>query len=74
MSATASSIVLKSRGMPHSNQIRQFLLTTQGIELADVYVGPQGVLTGVERAWPRKPARKREEVRARKVDFERRAA
>jgi circadian clock protein KaiC len=38
--------VLKSRGMPHSNQIREFLLTSQGVELKDVYVGPEGVLTG----------------------------
>ncbi len=38
--------VLKSRGMAHSNQIREFLLTDQGIELRDVYVGPEGVLTG----------------------------
>jgi circadian clock protein KaiC len=42
-------LVRKSRGMAHSNQIREFLLTNQGIELADVYVGPQGVLTGSAR-------------------------
>jgi circadian clock protein KaiC len=41
--------VRKSRGTAHSNQIREFLLTSQGIELADVYVGPQGVLTGSAR-------------------------
>jgi circadian clock protein KaiC len=41
--------VLKSRGMAHSNQIREFLLTGHGIELADVYVGPHGVLTGSAR-------------------------
>jgi circadian clock protein KaiC len=41
--------VLKSRGMPHSNQIREFLLTSQGVELRDVYVGPEGVLTGSMR-------------------------
>jgi circadian clock protein KaiC len=41
--------VLKSRGMAHSNQIREFLLTDQGIELADVYLGPEGVLTGSAR-------------------------
>jgi circadian clock protein KaiC len=41
--------VLKSRGMAHSNQIREFLLTERGIELADVYVGPHGVLTGSAR-------------------------
>jgi circadian clock protein KaiC len=41
--------VLKSRGIANSNQIREFLLTSHGIELADVYVGPQGVLTGSAR-------------------------
>jgi circadian clock protein KaiC len=41
--------VLKSRGMEHSNQIREFRLTNQGIELLDVYVGPGGVLTGSAR-------------------------
>ncbi|MEY2443797.1 MAG: circadian clock protein KaiC [Ilumatobacteraceae bacterium] len=41
--------VLKARGMAHSNQIREFLLTDHGIELSDVYVGPQGVLTGSAR-------------------------
>jgi circadian clock protein KaiC len=42
--------VLKSRGTAHSNQVREFLLTNTGIELADVYVGPQGVLTGSARS------------------------
>lgn len=41
--------VLKSRGMAHSNQIREFLLTEHGIELMDVYVGAEGVLTGSSR-------------------------
>src|SRR5262245_34648695 len=41
--------VLKSRGMGHSNQIREFLLTDQGVELIDVYAGPSGVLTGSAR-------------------------
>ena len=41
--------ILKSRGMDHSNQIREFILTDQGIELLDVYVGPEGVLTGSAR-------------------------
>ena len=42
-------MVLKSRGMAHSNQIREFLLTNNGIELQDVYIGPAGVLTGSAR-------------------------
>ncbi|HEY5871030.1 MAG TPA: circadian clock protein KaiC [Candidatus Tectomicrobia bacterium] len=42
-------MILKSRGMAHSNQIREFLLTENGIELRDVYIGPTGVLTGSAR-------------------------
>ena len=41
--------VLKSRGMAHSNQIREFKLTNKGIQLLDVYVGADGVLTGSAR-------------------------
>ena len=41
--------VLKSRGMAHSNQIREFLLTSSGIRLRPVYLGPAGVLTGSAR-------------------------
>jgi circadian clock protein KaiC len=41
--------VLKSRGTAHSNQLREFLLTEQGVDLLDVYVGPEGVLTGSSR-------------------------
>jgi len=41
--------ILKSRGMAHSNQIREFVLTDKGVTLLDVYVGPSGVLTGSAR-------------------------
>jgi circadian clock protein KaiC len=41
--------VLKSRGMSHSNQIREFLLTDNGVDLVDVYAGAGGVLTGSAR-------------------------
>ena len=41
--------VLKSRGMSHSNQIREFLLTNEGLRLLDVYLGSEGVLTGAAR-------------------------
>jgi len=41
--------VLKSRGMSHSNQMREYLLTGNGIKLIDPYVGPSGVLTGAAR-------------------------
>jgi circadian clock protein KaiC len=40
---------LKSRGTAHSNQVREFVLTDNGIQLLDVYVGPEGVLTGSSR-------------------------
>jgi circadian clock protein KaiC len=62
--------VLKSRGMAHSNQIREFLLTSNGIELADVYVGPQGVLTGSARQ--AQEAQERADGTARLDDLERR--
>lgn len=41
--------VLKSRGMAHSNQIREFVLSDRGIELKDIYVGLDGMLTGSAR-------------------------
>jgi circadian clock protein KaiC len=41
--------VLKSRGMAHSNQMREFMLTDDGIKLVDVYLGPGEVLTGSAR-------------------------
>lgn len=41
--------VLKARGMAHSNQVREFLLTDHGAQLVDVYLGPGGVLTGSAR-------------------------
>jgi circadian clock protein KaiC len=41
--------VLKSRGMKHSNQIREFVMTDNGIELVDVYLGLDRVLTGTAR-------------------------
>ncbi len=41
--------VIKSRGTAHSNQVREFVLTDQGPELVEVYVGPDGVLTGSAR-------------------------
>lgn len=56
--------VLKSRGMPHSNQLREFIMTDHGIEIADVYVGPAGVLTGVARR--AQEARERAESLARR--------
>jgi circadian clock protein KaiC len=41
--------VLKARGMSHSNQVREFLISDRGIDLVDAYIGPSGVLTGASR-------------------------
>lgn len=41
--------VLKSRGTAHSNQIREFVLSNEGVELLDVYIGGDSVLTGSAR-------------------------
>src|SRR5207302_8837882 len=62
--------VLKSRGMAHSNQIREFLLTDRGIELLDVYVGPEGVLTGSMRV--AQEAREKAVAMTRQQEIERR--
>jgi circadian clock protein KaiC len=65
--------VLKSRGMPHSNQVREFLLTSNGVELRPVYLGPGGVLTGSARL--AQEAREREEeVRSQQESDQKRAA
>ena len=41
--------VLKSRGMAHSNQVREFVITSHGIRLVEAYLGEGGVLTGSAR-------------------------
>jgi len=41
--------VLKARGIAHSNQVREFLISSRGIDLVDAYIGPRGVLTGASR-------------------------
>lgn len=42
--------ILKARGIAHSNQIREFVLTDRGIQLIDAYVGAEGVLMGSARS------------------------
>lgn len=62
--------VLKSRGMAHSNQIREFLLTGHGIELVDVYLGTAGgLLTGTARTV--QDAQEEAETLARQQELER---
>jgi len=63
--------LLKSRGMAHSNQVREFAMTDQGIRLRDIYVGPEGVMTGSARL--AQEAKEREQASVRQQDIERRA-
>jgi len=62
--------VIKSRGMAHSNQIREFLITDHGIDIIDVNVGPAGVLTGSARL--AQAAHERDEAVERRLEAERR--
>jgi circadian clock protein KaiC len=41
--------IMKSRGMKHSNQVREFVITDKGLDLVEVYLGPEGILTGSAR-------------------------
>jgi circadian clock protein KaiC len=71
--------VLKSRGMAHSNQIREFRLSSHGIELLDVYVGAEGVLTGSARISQEtkdeaEQLLRHQEIRRKQFDLERKRA
>jgi len=59
--------VLKSRGMAHSNQLREFVMTKNGIRLLPVYVGPGGALTGSARV--AQDARERSDERLRQDEM-----
>ena len=41
--------ILKSRGTAHSNQIREFIISDKGLDIQEVYIGQEGVLTGSMR-------------------------
>jgi len=60
--------VLKSRGMAHSNQVREFLLTSHGIELVPAYLGAGKVLTGSARL--AQEAREKAETLSRQQETE----
>jgi circadian clock protein KaiC len=61
--------ILKSRGMAHSNQVREFIMSNRGIELKDVYIGPSGMLTGSARV--AQEARERAQQVSRNEEMER---
>ncbi len=56
--------VLKSRGMAHSNQVREFLMSDAGIDLRPVYLGGDRVLTGTARVAQETQERAAAELRA----------
>ncbi len=62
--------ILKSRGMPHSNQVREFVISSKGLDLIDAYVGPRGVMIGSARLTEEADARQRNT--ARKEEWDRR--
>jgi circadian clock protein KaiC len=78
--------VLKSRGMDHSNQIREYQLTSQGVRLVEAYRGSGGVLTGSARITQealdaatstrrkREGERKRREIERKRSALERQVA
>ncbi len=61
--------VLKARGMAHSNQVREFIISDKGLDLIDVYVGSEGILTGTARVG--QEARDRAEAQQRQWELER---
>lgn len=60
--------VVKSRGMAHSNQVREFLLTSRGIKLVDVYLGAEGVLTGSARVAQEQRGREEQAIRRQELE------
>ena len=62
--------LIKARGMSHSNQMREYRLTDNGIDLIEPYVGPEGVLTGAARLT--QAAREQASAMRREQDMERR--
>jgi len=67
--------IIKSRGMAHSNQLREFVLSDTGIQLLDVYKGSEGVLFGSARMAQKSEeidnrTRKTEEIERKKRELE----
>jgi circadian clock protein KaiC len=61
--------VLKSRGMGHSNQVREFVLTSRGVELVDIYPGSDTVLTGTARIAQAQRERAADDLRRRTFEL-----
>ncbi len=59
--------IIKSRGMAHSNQMREFIFTDKGINIINVYTGPGGVLTGSARGAQKAREKEGESTSSRKL-------
>ena len=64
--------VIKSRGMDHSNQVREFLITGEGVRLREAYIGAEGLLTGSARTI-QEEANRAASLHARQASAKRRA-
>jgi len=64
--------LLKSRGMNHSKQLREYRLTNHGVDMVDAYVGPDGVLTGTARVAQEAREREASIVRQQAINRRRR--
>ncbi|MDB5880569.1 MAG: KaiC 1, partial [Ramlibacter sp.] len=62
--------VLKARGMGHSNQLREYQITSEGIKVVPAYIGAAGVLTGSARVT--QEASEREDLATARQEVERR--
>ncbi|MGI4884637.1 MAG: circadian clock protein KaiC [Janthinobacterium lividum] len=60
--------IFKARGLAHSNQVREFVMTSQGVELLDVVVGPTGIITGAGRLTQRAQALAAAEAERHELD------
>ncbi len=70
---TRGLYLVKSRGMGHSNQVREFLITSHGVDLIPVAVGPNGVLTGSARIHMESEQRAQTLARQQEIERKQRA-
>ncbi len=65
---TRTLVVIKSRGMAHSNQVREFLISDKGVDLTDIYSTPAGSFMGTARLGQMAVDRAEEIARAEGID------
>lgn len=70
---TRGLYLVKSRGMGHSNQVREFVITSHGVDLVPVAVGPNGVLTGSARVHQESEQRAAAIARQQEIERKQRA-